>query len=86
MSTHAKAAAKFLADRERAAWHDRALYTCARNATAWRTPVPEWEALRQAASEIKLHTLSHLGRYLEEFERNATANGMVVHWLPTPAR
>ena len=36
--------------------------------------------MRRGPSEIKLHTLSHLGRYLEEFERNATANGMVVHW------
>ena len=26
------------------------------------------------------HTLSHLAHYLEEFERNATANGIVVHW------
>ena len=53
--------------------------TCARSATAWRTPFPNG---RRAAGgfEIKLHTLSHLGRYLEEFERNATANGMVVHW------
>jgi L-lactate dehydrogenase complex protein LldF len=29
---------------------------------------------------IKEHTLTHLGDYLEEFEKNATANGMVVHW------
>ena len=80
MSTHAKAAAKFLADRERAAWHDRALFHVREKRDRMAHAVPEWEALRQAASEIKLHTLSHLGRYLEEFERNATANGMVVHW------
>ena len=42
--------------------------------------VPEWEALREASSQIKRHTLSHLAHYLEEFERNATANGIVVHW------
>ena len=42
--------------------------------------MPEWEALRTLASAIKEHTLTHLGDYLEEFERNATANGMVVHW------
>ena len=36
--------------------------------------------LRTLASGIKEHTLTHLGDYLEEFERNATANGMVVHW------
>ena len=80
MSTHAKAAAKFLADAERAAWHDRALYLVREKRDRMAHAVPEWEALRQAASDIKLHTLSHLGHYLEEFERNATANGMVVHW------
>ena len=80
MSTHAKAAAKFLADPERAAWHDRALYQVREKRDRMAHAVPEWETLRQAASDIKLHTLSHLGHYLEEFERNATANGMVVHW------
>ena len=65
---------------ERAAWHDRALFHVREKRDRMAHAVPEWEALRQAASEIKLHTLSHLGRYLEEFERNATANGMVVHW------
>ncbi len=36
--------------------------------------------LRDAASAIKMHTLSHLADYLEEFERNAVANGIQVHW------
>ena len=80
MSTHAKAAAKFLADRDRAAWHDRALYLVREKRDRMAHSVPEWETLRQAASDIKLHTLSHLGHYLEQFERNATANGMIVHW------
>ena len=31
----------------------------------------------------KEHTLSHLADYLEEFERNATANGIKVHWAET---
>ena len=42
--------------------------------------IPEWEQLRQWASEIKMHTLSKLPFYLEEFERNAKANGIHVHW------
>jgi L-lactate dehydrogenase complex protein LldF len=42
--------------------------------------VPEWEALRQAASAIKAHALSRLADYLEEFERNARQNGIQVHW------
>jgi L-lactate dehydrogenase complex protein LldF len=36
--------------------------------------------MRELASAIKEHTLSNLAGYLEEFERNATANGVVVHW------
>ena len=35
--------------------------------------MPEWEELRSLASAIKEHTLTHLADYLEEFERNATA-------------
>ena len=42
--------------------------------------VPEWEQLRDTAAAIKMHMLSHLADYLEEFERNALANGMQVHW------
>jgi len=42
--------------------------------------VPEWEMLRETASLIKAHMLSHLADYLEEFERNALANGAQVHW------
>jgi L-lactate dehydrogenase complex protein LldF len=36
--------------------------------------------LRETAAAIKMHTLSRLAEYLEEFERNAIANGMQVHW------
>ncbi len=42
--------------------------------------VPEWEKLRDTAAAIKMHTLSRLADYLEEFERNAVANGIQVHW------
>jgi L-lactate dehydrogenase complex protein LldF len=42
--------------------------------------VPEWEELRELASQIKEHTLSNLAHYLEEFEKNAQANGVTVHW------
>lgn len=80
MSFHSKAAARFLADKERTAWHNKALYAVREKRDRMAQSVPEWETLRQLSSEIKLHTLSHLGHYLEEFERNATANGMVVHW------
>jgi L-lactate dehydrogenase complex protein LldF len=42
--------------------------------------VPEWEQLRDLASQIKEHTLSNLAHYLEQFEKNAQANGATVHW------
>jgi len=42
--------------------------------------VPEWEELRELASQIKEHTLSNLAHYLEMFENRAKANGVTVHW------
>jgi L-lactate dehydrogenase complex protein LldF len=41
--------------------------------------------MRTLASDIKEHTLSHLDAYLEMFEANATANGVVVHWAKDAA-
>lgn len=83
MSTHSKAAKRFVADRERTAWHDRALYAVREKRDRMAQSVPEWEALRRRASELKNHTLSHLAHYLDEFERHATANGIEVHWAAT---
>ncbi len=40
----------------------------------------EWETLRELASRIKLHTMSRLAEYLEQFEANATRLGAQVHW------
>jgi L-lactate dehydrogenase complex protein LldF len=42
--------------------------------------MPDWEALRQTASEIKAHTLRHLDRYLVQFEENVIGAGGHVHW------
>ena len=47
--------------------------------------VPEWEELRQAASDIRLHTLTHLDTYLEQFEDRLTAAGGQVHWATDAA-
>ena len=80
MSSHAKAAGKFIADSERTAWHDRALYFVREKRDRMAHAVPEWEALREMASRTKMHTITHLADYLEEFERHATANGVHVHW------
>ena len=44
----------------------------------------EFDTLREAAREIKEHTLSHLDYYLEYFEREVNASGGQVHWAATP--
>ena len=44
-----------------------------------------FDAIRDAAADIRARTLDHLDLYLEEFERNATARGAVVHWAETTA-
>ena len=42
--------------------------------------LPEWESLREHASEIKRHTATHLAQYLEQFSKNLENNGVIVHW------
>jgi L-lactate dehydrogenase complex protein LldF len=42
--------------------------------------LPDWEELRDAGRAIKQDVLANLGRYLEQFEAEATAAGAVVHW------
>jgi L-lactate dehydrogenase complex protein LldF len=42
--------------------------------------MPDWQQLRDAASDLKAHTLAHLDQYLIEFERNCIAAGGQVHW------
>jgi L-lactate dehydrogenase complex protein LldF len=45
-----------------------------------RDRLPEFDALRDRARDIKNHVLGHLDLYLEAFERNVVANGGAVHW------
>jgi L-lactate dehydrogenase complex protein LldF len=77
---HPAAAAAFAADVPRAHWHDQALWWVRVKRDRAAAQVPEWERLRELAQGIKAHTLANLARYLEQFERNATARGAVVHW------
>jgi L-lactate dehydrogenase complex protein LldF len=42
--------------------------------------LPEFEALRDRAREIKDHTLAHLDLYLEAFEQRVLERGGKVHW------
>ena len=77
---HPAAARAFLADADRTTWHDTAVWAVRQKRDRAAAAVPEWEALRESASAIKAHTMGRLAEYLEEFERNARANGAVVHW------
>ncbi|MBL8589751.1 MAG: iron-sulfur cluster-binding protein [Methylobacteriaceae bacterium] len=47
--------------------------------------LPEFEALRDSARDIKNHTLAHLDLYLEEWERKVLAAGGHVHWARNAA-
>src|SRR5471030_734181 len=47
--------------------------------------LPEFEALRDRARDIKDHVLENLDFYLEEFERKVLALGGHVHWAPSAA-
>src|SRR5712692_11321169 len=60
--------------------HDRFLWATMMRRDAEAAAIPEWEELREIASKIKEHTLTHLDHYLEEFEANATKRGAHVHW------
>jgi L-lactate dehydrogenase complex protein LldF len=42
--------------------------------------LPEFEALRDEARDIKDHALAHLDLYLEEYEKRVVANGGHVHF------
>jgi L-lactate dehydrogenase complex protein LldF len=42
--------------------------------------LPEFEALRDSARDIKDHTLAHLDLYLEAYEKRVTEAGGHVHW------
>lgn len=42
--------------------------------------LPEFEALRDAGRDIKVHVLENLDYYLERFEEKVAENGGQVHW------
>lgn len=78
--THPQAARRFQRDTEKAQWHDESVWAARVRRDKTVHQIPEWEQLRELASEIKGNTLSNLGEYLVEFERRATENGIKVHW------
>jgi len=77
---HADLAEKFIADEPRTDWHDETLWFVRAKRDKAAHGLPEWEQLREWGSQIKNRTLSNLSNYLIEFEKNALANGIKVHW------
>jgi L-lactate dehydrogenase complex protein LldF len=80
MKTHSELAEKFNADEARVNWHDETLWWVRTKRDRMSHGMPEWEQLRETASQIKTNVLSNLNEYLIQFEANAKANGIIVHW------
>ena len=81
MSTrHSKAAETYLQNEAVVTRHDKTFFGVRQKRDNMAKALPEWEDLREAASQIKKHTATHLADYLEKFERNAINNGVIVHW------
>jgi L-lactate dehydrogenase complex protein LldF len=78
--THPEQAAEFLKDSQKSKWHDETLWFVRDKRDKVSKGISEWEQLRELASGIKDNVLANLASYLEEFEQNATKNGIIVHW------
>jgi L-lactate dehydrogenase complex protein LldF len=83
--SHAELAAAFNKDEPRVDWHDETLWWVRAKRDIAAHKLPEWELLRETASQIKNNVLSNLSGYLEQFEANAIKNGIVVHWAADAA-
>lgn len=81
MSTlHAKKAREFLKEPAKITHHDQTFWGMRMARDKMVSQIPEWEELREKASAIKRHTISHLSDYLEEFSSNLKKNGVHVLW------
>lgn len=86
MSTlHSKAAEKFQENAQYSTWHDATFWGLRDKRDDMAHGLDEWEELREAASAIKRHTVTHLDKYLEQFSDNAERNGVKVHWAKDAA-
>ena len=86
MSTkHSKYAEDYLKDDPVVDRHDKTFFGVREKRDRMAHDLPEWEQLREAADNIKRHTVTHLADYLEQFEANATKNGIHVHWAKDAA-
>lgn len=82
---HAELSREFNQDEERVNWHDETLWYIREKRDQAALSIPQWEALREAASQIKNNVLSDLHSYLLQFEKNALINGTTIHWAANAA-
>ena len=74
MKNHSEASEVFNQDEPYVDWHDETLWMARQKRDKAAFQIPEWEALREAASQIKNHVLSNLDALLEQFEKKAQEN------------
>ncbi len=77
---HAELAQNLTRDTARTNWHNNSIWWVRKNRDKAVFGIPDWEKLRDTASEIKSYVLSNLHDLLLEFEKNALENGVIVHW------
>ena len=81
MSTkHAERSKEYLHNPEKISRHDQTFWGVREKRDRMAQELPEWEALRELASQIKRHTVTHLADYLDEFSTRLEERGVVVHW------
>jgi L-lactate dehydrogenase complex protein LldF len=79
-ASHAQLALEFNKDVPRVNWHDETLWFVRSKRDKAAHATPDWELLRETASQIKNNVLSNMHQYLLDFEAKATQNGITIHW------
>ena len=82
---HSEAAETFNKDESYVDWHDETLWFVRKKRDKSAMQLPEWEELRESASQIKHYVLSHMDSLLESFEQKAKENGIHIHWATDAA-
>ncbi|HMQ07011.1 MAG TPA: lactate utilization protein B [Saprospiraceae bacterium] len=77
---HPEASVKFIENDNKAIWHDQTLWFIRKKRDDASVELPEWEDLRELASDIKDRVLAKWDQLLIRFEKEAIQNGAHVHW------
>ncbi len=82
---HSIAAAGFLADPSKVAWHDAAVWHVRARRDAAVRALPDWPTLRADARAIRRLSLDRLDEWVAAFAQQAARNGVHVHWADDAA-